>query len=447
MKNLITTSRLKVSREKVIPALLVVFSTMFIGLWALSAREDAVAGLYLQAWPSEQMMQTVSIIDLSENPFETILNIHIQPPMFATIRALLALPWRGESLGRLQRIVDFELYLLWIGCYALTGVVLYLWGSKIINTLGGIIIALLFYIHPASILYATFLETTMLTAFLVTCFYYLLWKTHKGIGSVILLSIVLILMIYTKSVFQWPFILVCVISLLLLNVEKKSIVKFLAIVSFAAGLLFVKQFLQFGIATTSSFTGYNCYHGIGYHHEHFAPSSEKYVDQDLPGVLTRTKKANGVVNYNHIDFLQVNSEYIEECFNILISQPIGLTLASFVENLNLYLLPSSEYPAHVFLHRIPWKKAYDTIASKAILVLLVAYSMAFWAIRNKARLRIGLGFLLPALYIFTVSILFEKPENMRYKYYLEPVVLIFIITQIYSTLRILMNRMYKIKLR
>ncbi len=142
----------------------------------------------------------------------------------------------------------------------------------------------------------------------------------------------------------------------LLKVEKKSIGKFLAIVAFAAGLLFVKQYLQFGIATTSSFTGYNCYHGIGYHHEHFEPSSEKYVDQDLPSVLARTKKANGVMNYNHIDFLQVNREYIEECINALISQPVGLTLASFVENLNLYLLPSSEYPAHVFLHRILGKK-------------------------------------------------------------------------------------------
>jgi hypothetical protein len=440
MDNSMTSSRLKVSKDKVIPVLLFVFSSLFIGLWALSAKEDAVAGLYLQAWPSEQMMQTVSIIDLSENPLETIFNIHIQPPMFDTIRALLALPWKGENIGRLQRIVDFELYILWIGCYALTGVVIYLWGSKIINILGGFIIALLFYIHPASILYATFLETTMLTALLITCFYYLLWKLNKGIGSIILLSVVTILMIYTKSIFQWPFIVVCVISLLLLNVEKRSIGKYLAIVAFAAGLLFVKQFLQFGITTTSSFTGLNCYHSLGFPLESFVPSSEKYVDQDLPSVLTRTKKANGVVNYNHIDYLEVNSDLIEECIDALISQPIGLTLASFVENLNIYLLPSSKYPGHVFIHRIPWKKAYDTIASKAILVLLVAYSMSFWAIRNKTRLRSGLGFLLPALYIFTVSILFEKLEDMRYKYYLEPVVLIFVCVQIYHSLQLIWYR-------
>ena len=250
----------------------------------------------------------------------------------------------------------------------------------------------------------------------------------------------MVIMIYTKSVFQWPFILVCVLSLFLLNVEKRSIGKFLAIASFAAGLLFVKQFLQFGIATTSSFTGNNCYHGIGYHPGPFTPSSDKYVDQDLPGVLSRTEKANGEVNYNHIDYLQMNNEMIKECLDVLVSQPLGLTLASFVENLNLYLLPSSSYPGHVFLHRIPWKKAIDTIASKVILVLLVSYSMLFWAIRNKNRLRTGLGILLPALYIFTVSILFEKPENMRYKYYLEPVVLIFVCVQIYHSLQLIWSR-------
>jgi hypothetical protein len=223
------------------------FSVACLGFWILTAREALVAGLHIQAWLSKEMMQTVSSIDLSEDPLRAIWNIHIQPPVFDTLRALLAVPWRGEETGRLLRIVDAELYVLWVGCYALTGVVIFLWGSKVPNALGPIIIAVLYSIHPASVQYTTFLGTTIFTVLFIAVFEYLLWKIGKGTGSIILLAVVTILMIYTRSIFHWPFIIVCALSLLLLDQERRSIRKFPDIVMIAVGLLYVKQLLQFGI--------------------------------------------------------------------------------------------------------------------------------------------------------------------------------------------------------
>jgi hypothetical protein len=121
----------------------------------------------------------------------------------------------------------------------------------------------LYSIHPASVQYTTFLGTTIFTVLFIAVFEYLLWKIGKGTGSIILLAVVTILMIYTRSIFHWPFIIVCALSLLLLDQERRSIRKFLDIVMIAVGLLYVKQLLQFGIIKTSSFSGYVFCSGCG----------------------------------------------------------------------------------------------------------------------------------------------------------------------------------------
>jgi hypothetical protein len=42
------------------------------------------------------------------------------------------------------------------------------------------------------------------------------------------------------------------------------------------------------------------------------------------------------------------------------------------------------------------------------------------------------GILLPALYILVVSLLFEQGENHRFKFFLEPVLFVFIVAQFHD---------------
>ena len=84
-------------------------------LLALEAhfRPLAVKGLYFQSYSSESMMQAVSIEDLRDEPLRTLWYLHIQPPAYDAIRALLAYVWRSDDSMTMLWQVDRTLYFLW----------------------------------------------------------------------------------------------------------------------------------------------------------------------------------------------------------------------------------------------------------------------------------------------------------------------------------------------
>ena len=59
------------------------------------ARRHAPDGLYLQKYTSEYLMQTVSVLDLRDQPLRSLWYLHIQPPMLDAVRAALAHLHRG----------------------------------------------------------------------------------------------------------------------------------------------------------------------------------------------------------------------------------------------------------------------------------------------------------------------------------------------------------------
>ena len=98
-------------------------------------------------------------------------------------------------------------------------------------------------------------------------------------------------------------------------------------------------------------------------------------------------------------------------------------------NLSLWLRPSTRHSAHVLVDRLPWRGAGDALMSgwRLALLLLLAAGRWAWAERGRpAGLRRGLGLALPALYFAAVSIVFESGENMRYKFFVEPLLFVFL---------------------
>ena len=140
----------------------------------------ALQGLYFQGYSSEAMMQTVSIEYLRDEPLRTLWYLHIQPPAYDAIRALLAYVWRSNDSMIMLKQVDRTLYFLWALLYGMTGFVFFWWLSEMTNIKFAAASSLLFLAHPASIFYATFLDTTLLSAFLILCFCYLLWRMKEG---------------------------------------------------------------------------------------------------------------------------------------------------------------------------------------------------------------------------------------------------------------------------
>jgi hypothetical protein len=206
------------------------------------------------------------------------------------------------------------------------------------------------------------------------------------------------------------------------------------------GLYLFKQNKKFGLFSTSSFTGLNLSRAAGLNEAlpnywvYLDGRSDVRTDSDLPKVLTRIKKASGTPNFNHIDYLALNRQFIDLFLEYVQATPVNQLATNYLENLELYLLPSSKHSPHVIVDRLPWRSAYDKVFSSPIFVILFVLAGLYVlkeAVETRQLIRY-IGLALPGLYIFAVSILAEKGENERIKYFIEPVIIVFIFSQFYK---------------
>ena len=418
-----------------------IFLTGLLFLFTLKnyMRPYAIGGFYFQQFSSETLMQTVPIEDLRNTPIQTLFNIHIQPPILDIIRAILVHLSPSSDLEPLLHRVDKSLYILWNVLYGILGALIFYWLSGVIPSGLAILVSLFFLAHPASILYATILDGTLLSSVIILWAFYLLWNIrenqHKPIA---LITIVMLLLFFTRSIFQWPSILVFGLSLLLLRVPKRRVILFLIIVGGISGLYLGKQYYKFGLLSTSSFTGLNLTRSIGYNsmgsywnYLKF-PENSQIKGDHLANVLVRKRKFIGVPNFNHISYLKLNKYLKDEYKSLLRTTPLRKLIKSYAQNARIYFNSSSIYGRHVIVDRIPWRGLYDDLFSFPILPAAIILALIMWLARIKDNDYIkGIAFALPAFFIFFVSILFEKGENMRFKFFLEPVIFIFIITQFF----------------
>lgn len=403
-------------------------------------RPFAINGLYFQKWSSEQMMQTVPLIDLYNSPFETLFNIHIQPPGLDFIRAVLAHLWPDPDPNTLLLHVDGLMYVLWSILYALIGLLVFAWASKVTETKTAVAATVVFLLHPASIFYATMLDTTLLTSCLILFLYFLLWKVKNSqlvtLGALIA---VLLALFFTRSIFELPFLLVMGISLFLLGLPARKVLLVMAITGSIVGLYLVKQYTQFGIFTTSSFSGFNLNRSIGKRNTDLVlqylqtNTPQPGWDEGLPDVLTRTVKLSGTPNFNNIQYLELNQRLLGEYKERMLKKEFSRLYKPYVINLSIYFQPSSMYTEHVIVDRLPWRGLFDRVFSYPVLALLLVLCGVIWFAIPKsfADLVKGFGLALPGLFIFAVSVLFERGENNRFKFFMEPVIYMFMVSQLY----------------
>ncbi len=407
----------------------------------------AKAGLYYQEWSSERMMHTVSIEDLRDAPLQSLANLHMQPPALDIIRAILANMWASPDSHALLRKVDRSIYVLWAVLCGLMAAFIFWWLSQTTPMAYAIVATLFFVAHPACIFYATFLDATFLTTVLILWTYYLLWTIRQNPQkSMVAFTAAVLALFFTRSLFQWPSILVFALSLLLLRVPYKRVFIFLIICGGLTGLYLAKQYYKFCTLSTFGWRGLNLcraidaseYYDMGYYWRYIEGiKNTEEQERSLPSVLVRRHKLTGAPNFNHVSYLRLNQDIMNYCKERFRITPLKQLLISYLHNGWIYFKPSSQYiTRHVIVDRIPWRDFYDRIFSFPVLPSLILFAGLTSLARAKRRDFItGFALALPGLYIFLASVLGEKGENMRLKFFLEPVLFIFIASQIYITSR------------
>lgn len=415
----------------------VVFAVSFLFLLVLEAlfRRFTTDGLRFQAWNSERMMQTLSLRELREEPVRSLWYLHIQPPLLDVFRAVLA--WVHGSLdsAALVDAVDRWTYVAWALVFAATVTLVFTWVYRLAGRTAALIGAGVTALHPGALAFATLLDSTAASALVFLWFCFELWRLEREDGSIARLAAASLVLFFVRSIFQWPFFLLVAVCLVLRSVPLRRVGRYLVVVALFAGPYVAKQLVLFGTSMTSTFDGLNFCRAIGQGEPdlggvrlpaHVLPAS--LPSPSSAAVLRQDEKLGGYYNYNHLDALRYSMGLKYVCRRALLEQPLSVTLASFAENASLYGEPSSRYQPHVLVDRLPWREPLDFVFSSPMLwlLLLVTGVPALRRLKDRAAwLRVA-GLLLPVLFVVTVSILFEKGENMRFKYFIEPVLLVFL---------------------
>lgn len=404
-------------------------------------RPYASEGTYFQEWSSEGLMQTVSLEDLRTEPLETLWSIHIQPPALDAIRAILARLWPASDPPTAVEHVDRLLYQLWSVCYGILGALVFLWMHELTDAKAAAVTALVVMLHPATLFYATFLDGTFLSALLLSLAYFLLWRARTARQTSALgLSLAVLALLFTRSLFQWPFVLVFGASLWLVGLPIKKTLTVLLVTGLVFSSYLAKQQHQFGLLSTSSLAGFSLARSVGIDRQ--LPNYWEVLDgitpsnapDHLPRVLTRTSKIGGSPNFNHALYLEWNRHFEDKFLEYLRTASAGDLANSYLLNLRIYLQPSGGYTVHAIVDRIPWRQFYDRIFSAPILpplLLLAGIQPLVVAFRRK-QVAAYIGLTLPGMYAFLGSVLLDRGENMRFKFFLEPVLAILLISQLYT---------------
>ena len=163
-------------------------AALLLSMLKLQADPSRTNGIYYQGTTSERLMQTVSALDLAREPGLSLWYLHIQPPLFDAIRMVAAVGFDGHPKRRYEDLnlhVDLWLYRAWLLVYALiVGLSAYWLGLLTSPRFGALSAIVVVAVHPASVFYATFLDSTILGALATVWLSFEVWAAREQHGSV-----------------------------------------------------------------------------------------------------------------------------------------------------------------------------------------------------------------------------------------------------------------------
>jgi hypothetical protein len=397
-----------------------------VGLLLLEARLTDRSGRIVGP-SSEDLMQTVSVADLRLQPWQTLLYLHIQPPLFDALRAALVhTVGRGQEYAALVVTVDRWLLRLWALVYGATVGLVCLWLADLCESVWiSLVAAALWALTPPMLLYPTCLGTDALPALGMLWCLYELWR-----GRSVAAALATIFVFLMRSHFQWPFALLMAGGVLVRGAGRRKTLLFLGIVLLVMLPMYIKQWVSFRMWTTSSFFGYNACRSLGVARE---PGTVREPQIEIAAAsharaLTRFRKPSGHPNYNQVEWLRRARQEERVYWAAVRGSTLAGLLNAWATNAWIFLQPSSSFARSPVTAALPWRATYDRLSSRIPLLVLCLLSCLLWLWRAPWRVLLRRSALaLPVLYVACISILFERGDNMRYRFFIEPILFVLVV--------------------
>jgi hypothetical protein len=403
-----------------------------------SASQNLFDGFYFQAWPSEEMGQTVNIQILREKGLLSFWYLHIQPPLYDFLRYLLSFEGLGQPNVATGPILDHRIYLFYCFIYGAFNQLIYLWSRVLgFGNMFAILVAGLWGVYPGNLAMATLLDSTYLSAFLIawtifSLYLYLREPSVRGLGT--FLGIFLTAS-WTRTIFQIDFfvpLLATIICFIFVfhrqQLTRASIIALpLAIASFCLPL---KQLYLYGTLETTTFAGEHKVEGIWYW-----PSDAEKQAIDVPRFYIENAEQLQS-KLNSVDQVVLNYRYEKIFKKILLSEP-ALVLdgvqKSLKQGIKRMQIPTMYFTPNRLVETLPWTTLSGLLSKGSSYLLIILFGLLgyLWAIYNnicdfRPRFLFIIGFI---GLVFTTIVIgsnrYEWTEAERLKFLIEAPVLLF----------------------
>jgi hypothetical protein len=448
------TSRLRAALDKFRRADTGVFLVSVIWLLALevlfsSRAEDRV---HFQKWTSDDMQQTLPIAMLRDFPLKSLYYLHIQPPLLDAVRSVIAQFVRPSGNITLLIAVDRWMYLVQALVFGFTSMRMYQWARRLSDRWFALVVWLAWIIHPAPLAFATLVDSTFLSSCFIFLFCYELWRLRYD-GSIPRVAIAGLCVFFTRTVFQWYYVPVTIVALVLSRVKWRRIGVFVAISALGVVPWLAKQKLLFGTLSTTTFSGYHQAGIIWYY-----PTLEEQETAKRQLVFHYPVRAKLYENGKQFNTETVAVENLvfaklsAHQWATQRSRCIDGIRRSITQNYKSFWVASSRYMPNVLVDALPWRRAYDRLFSRenyrwflfwGALAWIVGWRMKWRQLDRRVRPAIielsgELASLVVPAFVFATSMLanrYEWVENDRLKFFLEPLFFLFVTTSVYNILK------------
>src|SRR5262245_19147647 len=432
-----------------------VFLVSVIWLVALEAlfSSRAADGVHFQKWTSDDMQQTLPIAVLQEFPLESLYYLHIQPPLLDAVRSVIAQFVHPTGSTTLLIAVDRWMYFLQALLFGFVSMRMYQWARRLTDRWFALVLWMAWTVHPAPIAFATLLDSTFLSSCFIFLFCYELWRLRFDDGSIRRVAIAGLCVFFTRTVFQWYYVPLTIVALVLSRVTWRRIAVFVAISALGVVPWLAKQKLLFGTLSTTTFSGYHQAGIIWYY-----PTDDEKVaakSQLAYRYPPRAFRYEGGKEFNTEKVAVENLIYAKLSAHQWATQRshclegIG---RSIVQNNKSFWQASSRYMPNVIVDALPWRRRYDTLFSQENYWWFLFWGALAWIVLWPAKWqRLGRGvkpamselghelasLVVPA-FVFATAMLanrYDWVENDRLKFFLEPLFFLFVLTSGYNFIR------------
>lgn len=433
------TDRLKTLRLTPTVLVAVAAAVWFLVLeWWLS--DATVDGLHFSILTSEDLVHTIPMEALRAEPLRSLWWAHAYPPGLDLIRAPILWILPDAPLPELLRRLDTVLVVLWAAQFGAIAAVVWSWLRDLAGSRVAAIGAALWVCHPAALTYGTLLESTQLTALMLLVLVRQLWRVSRAPATSLRpIAWTQLTLLAFRALVQWPFMLVTAASMLLVGARPRQVARLTGICFLVAGAWLVKQYVQFGWWSTSTAVGSNLARSIGEpedfdSHFELEPDDIPITPGD-PLVLSLVYKVGGEFNHNHRNFVELHRERLSLFIDAWRHASWARLFDEYRANFGIFLGSHRTYLQNFMITALPvwWTAPYELLFTRAPLLVVTALCGLWWYSIRRRRARREwaqtVGVALPVVVVVFLSIVGERGENMRFRYFIEPIWWVFLVSQ------------------